>query len=825
MMEDSEDSKTKKVRMTDSGNSADFTRMLASLSALETLQHVGDLDFEVDEPTTEDQPPSLAERSTFNSDASLAPHFELILKLTHLIYEESKLDIIKQLSSLSLAKFLARIAHVLGMDKLKMQYLVDYPVLSSYTNGFSYEKRQKVACFNGFPGVLAENDRLCVLKFFPSFSNANCLSNYTAPCFVKWVADLIRARRKLLDNSHVKYPINTEVMTFSGGCCDSRDDKSSNSAVGSSGAGTVHGEEKDTRGKVDNVKLIDVDDDDDDVTFPCSSSSSNSGGTRSVSPFPCIWGVTERVIKTATVLSYIVARETDTVATSSLGSCSGGGSFPSKLNEGQENTAATTKRGDNCSNDGKITSSTVPSSRRNFSSTVAAAASAFTTGVPATGKRLENEDKDFTFTDLLFRSVNGLQNDNGEKDGGGGKDAKLPHNLPPFFRGGSKENVKVGGVVSPETVNWILNVEKILASKYQHGRIRSAVNNYSGACSQHDGKTAYTASRSDNNGSQNHLHMEKDDLDASAWSSQTAAAASHEAASGTNHFDFVGRALLLIVEIGMDCDLVDTLPFGVSLPILNVIYEGHLNPSFNWPVTVINLVRRRDLLKRKDVIFGDKFGSWHDKQEAAGKDRPCMLHKLGTQKQYILMEQRNSSSYISSSVPTADPVSTAANNFRSANGPSNPSSQSSLSATAAPETSGLEFDEEILNVLFADDCRVQSVKRMLNSSHPVKLKAQPQQTDLQSKLARYAKRTMALSVGRGMFTLSSVAPTLTSTEPIPLLNFAARVMPKNIIVNLTSATVSANSRQWAHYHNGVAAGLRIDQNSRDVDTAWVIYNR
>lgn len=786
VMEDSTDSKTKKVRKTDSGSAKDFHSMISSSSARETLIHIGEVEFQIDEFAAECETSSPT-KTAFKSDAPLSSDFELILKLSHLIYEESKLDIIKQPSSLLLAQFLARIAHALGMDVLKMQYLVDYPILSSCNIDFSQDGEQKLAStksmksFNCFPDVLSESDRLAVLKFFPSLANVdligNCLSIYSAPCFVKWVAELIKQRN--LHNSDyplVKYSINADLITFG-----PHGDKSSKSA-----AGSLHGE-KDSReaiGKtLNNASLLD------DVSFSCSS-------------FPCIWGVTERIIKTATVLFYILTKETAVASAISLGGC------PSTLNAGQGNIATNRE-------DCHIDRTATMLSNQNFSSTVATASTFAAAdvgveatnigGIRATGTR-ERKGKDLSFTDLLFRSVNGLPRNAAENN---------DMNFSPLslFR----EGKDIVSGLPPETANWILNMEKIFASKYQHGRISGAVKS---EYSQHGGKSAYNTATSANNG-QNHFQMGSDGC-ASTWSSQTAREErSNHLDEHCRENDFLGHILLLIVEIGMDCDFVDTLPFGVSLPILNVIYEGHLNPSFNWPVRVIKLVRRRDLLKRKDVIFGDKVdSSSHDNQEVAGeKDGPSLLQKLGTQKQYILMDQCHSSGYISSSVSTADSQAVP-NNFRNANCPP----QSSLSSTL-PETSGLEFDEEILSVLFADDCRVQSVKRMLNSSQPVKMKAQPQQTDLQTKLARYAKRTMALSVGRGMFTLSSVAPTLTSTEPIPFLNFGARVLPKNIIVNLTSATVSANSRQWAHYHNGVAAGLRIDQNSRDVDTAWVIYNR
>ena len=945
-MDDDSDSKTKKVRMTDSGSESDFTIMLASESVIDTLDLIGNFGFQSEKPSyvgaaiCDHIDPVSRTKTTLNTDAPLCQHFELIIKISHLIYEESKLDIIKEPSSLLLAKFLAQLAHVLGMHKLKMQYLLDFPILSTSSKASVDASTQSMGekmtsepngdflmatkkNFDCFPDVLADRDRLRLHNFFPSLSfpnlNANCLSNYTAPNFVKWVGDLMKYRKLLQTSnddyaSHVKSSLNTGLFTL---CCG----KSSSAAGSSCWRENLYlGEEKTqdsefigkTAGNTEHGISFTSMKNRDDV---------DANNVPGINPFPCIWGVTERIIKTSTVMFYILLTEKSTRSAGLSAPISN--TLAAKLSdEGGEknnNGAAMQPRanakGDNTAFSFDMTGDTMLSNR-NFTSSAAIAPN-FTcprdreetmqcmhsnhdidgNGISIQHVRnapVETEKrgtrKDFTFANLLFRCVNGLRShekdlQHDEKQEIGSRKRKCYRGayfstLSSFFCQDSGKDMSVP--VPPETANWILNVENIFMSRYHQQPRGAAVESDATANivavsnSQYadGGKTLWNSAKGSGNenkhsgqdhccGNKNNGEKARGIPTVSVWRSSAIGRRGYRVENNSSNekagkiqfepwqcsnkerkeFDLLGHVLLFMTEIGIDCDLVDTLPFGVSLPILNVIYEGHLTPSYNWPVRVINLVRRRDLLKRKDVIFGDSADSTQGKRQEATAPAPgkndkdnlklgkakiplFLLQKLGTQKQYILMEQRQLNPYLSSTVSATEATGQTVSNstFRPPYVSSTASWNQQPVATVL-ETSGLEFDEEVLNVLFADDCRIQSVKRMLNSSQPVKIKAQPQQTDLQSKLARYAKRTMALPVGRGMLTLSSVAPTLTSTEPIPVLNFGARVLPKNIVVNLTSATLSANSRQWAHYHNGVAAGLRIDQNSAEVDTAWVVYNR
>ena len=60
-----------------------------------------------------------------------------------------------------------------------------------------------------------------------------------------------------------------------------------------------------------------------------------------------------------------------------------------------------------------------------------------------------------------------------------------------------------------------------------------------------------------------------------------------------------------------------------------------------------------------------------------------------------------------------------------------------------------------------------------------------------------------------MFSLSSAQPLPTAPLAIPDLNLSGRAPPRNATVGLDHVDKPADMTQWAEFHNGVAAGLKI----------------
>jgi anaphase-promoting complex subunit 1 len=90
---------------------------------------------------------------------------------------------------------------------------------------------------------------------------------------------------------------------------------------------------------------------------------------------------------------------------------------------------------------------------------------------------------------------------------------------------------------------------------------------------------------------------------------------------------------------------------------------------------------------------------------------------------------------------------------------------------------------------------------------------------------RVAERTMALPVGRAMFTFGSVPTVMRDVYQIPKMEFSIRLQPYNTLVTVEVNKMNAEARNWADFHNGVAAGLRISPSSKMVDSSWITYNK
>ncbi|XP_060553030.1 anaphase-promoting complex subunit 1-like [Ruditapes philippinarum] len=149
------------------------------------------------------------------------------------------------------------------------------------------------------------------------------------------------------------------------------------------------------------------------------------------------------------------------------------------------------------------------------------------------------------------------------------------------------------------------------------------------------------------------------------------------------------------------------------------------------------------------------------------------------------------------------------------------------------EDDGMEhLDDEYLRLRFSEDLRVQEARRLLQSSRParISLVQKPEISDhdfieeQERHLYAICIRTMALSVGRGMFTMSTYHPLSTETLPIPKLCLTGKAPPRNTTVDLSHIDTPANMTAWPLFHNGVAAGLRIADFSQ-VDSSWIMYNR
>lgn len=156
------------------------------------------------------------------------------------------------------------------------------------------------------------------------------------------------------------------------------------------------------------------------------------------------------------------------------------------------------------------------------------------------------------------------------------------------------------------------------------------------------------------------------------------------------------------------------------------------------------------------------------------------------------------------------------------------------SEKALVEDDGMEqIDTKLLRLRFPDDLRINDVKKFLNSSKPVTIDITqaPNMSDhdfieeQEKQLFALCTRTMALPVGRGMFTFRTYYPVLTETLPIPKLCLSGKEINRGATVELQSIELPANMSVWPQFHNGVASALRIATDPNEIDPAYIMYNK
>lgn len=150
------------------------------------------------------------------------------------------------------------------------------------------------------------------------------------------------------------------------------------------------------------------------------------------------------------------------------------------------------------------------------------------------------------------------------------------------------------------------------------------------------------------------------------------------------------------------------------------------------------------------------------------------------------------------------------------------------------EDDGMEhMDTKLLRLRFPDDLRINDVRKFLNSSKPVTIDIvqSPNMSDhefieeQEKQLFSLCTRTMALPVGRGMFTYRTFYPVLTEILPMPKLCLNGKETVRGSTVEFQQIEVPANMSLWPQFHNGVASALRIATDPSEIDPAYILYNK
>ena len=242
------------------------------------------------------------------------------------------------------------------------------------------------------------------------------------------------------------------------------------------------------------------------------------------------------------------------------------------------------------------------------------------------------------------------------------------------------------------------------------------------------------------------------------------------------------RLVLAMVAEGLGQACLEALPQGVCMPLLDAIRSCRHRAPQHWPVEALRLVGREDLARQMEL---------HGHRESA---TPTIL--------------------------PAPPVVSFSSDARDVDG---------MQALIAKST-----------LRFSRDLRLHEVRRLLCSSRPVALRIDGSGIDLsehdliheqQTRLALLCRRSMALPIGRGMFTLASAPAQLTEALRIAPLILKGHTSPNAATIDMDVSALPADHLMWPEFHNGAAAAMRLSppdcgrKDTGELGRQWIVYNR
>lgn len=161
-------------------------------------------------------------------------------------------------------------------------------------------------------------------------------------------------------------------------------------------------------------------------------------------------------------------------------------------------------------------------------------------------------------------------------------------------------------------------------------------------------------------------------------------------------------------------------------------------------------------------------------------------------------------------------------------------SASESAANASVNSDGMaHIYTKLIRLRFPKDLRIEDVRHMLASSTPAVVDIVQRLgvsdhdfiEERERQLLSICTRTMSLPVGRGMLTLQTFSPAATESFDIPKLCLTGKEKEKGAIIEMSTIEVPANMNMWPLFHNGVAAGLQLTAESKNIDSAWIVYNK
>ncbi|CAG8532055.1 7553_t:CDS:2, partial [Acaulospora morrowiae] len=250
--------------------------------------------------------------------------------------------------------------------------------------------------------------------------------------------------------------------------------------------------------------------------------------------------------------------------------------------------------------------------------------------------------------------------------------------------------------------------------------------------------------------------------------------------------------ILEIVKIGFSIKDIDSLPFGVAIPLREAIRTCRDEPPSNWPGEAYILIGREDLA---ELSYGVPIGYIHTHG-----------NKMESKPRNIL--QIVESAISASSTPTAQ--------------------------DHQQDSTGTEIsNHEISDLRFGNDKRLFEVQLLLQSCNVVKADVPLSDLSIQNednspqmleKVQVQCLKNFSQPVGRGILTYGTATPIVTEPFPIPGFSASIKVSPFNSLIEVGRAIRLPESIEWPEFHDGVASGLRIPSTTI-IEGSWISLNK
>lgn len=259
------------------------------------------------------------------------------------------------------------------------------------------------------------------------------------------------------------------------------------------------------------------------------------------------------------------------------------------------------------------------------------------------------------------------------------------------------------------------------------------------------------------------------------------------------------NVLLAMVRDKMTSAEIQALPFGVSIPLRDVLWCCRQRPDPSWPYAAFALIGREDLFNFADPVANRQNVDVEDLNQVEEGRALLQMH--------------------AAAAATGDAgVSLTLVDGQSKKPSSDVADHESLYVDE--DGDGCDLYGAIFKLRFAEDRRIEEVRRMLRSTDitvmtPVRVPDENTSVEFDAgveqkrKLSRLLRKRFAAPIGRGAFTLRTLVPTdPTKPLPVPKICMSGKIYAqKGTLVKLVPQEVS--EIQWGLFHNGVASGLRI----------------